>query len=200
MADKAMDVYLNDHLAGAMLGSDLAEQLQKENESTPLGDLMTTIAAQIEEDREALIDLMERMGTSKNPVKQATTWLHRQGESRPKFSGLTSGEPEVGTFMALESLTLGVEGKASLWKALKAVADRYEPLQSTNLDELGERAKTQHDAHTKASASWRKPTHGVQRGLFKTAQCSTRHMLRHAVRLRGLQPRRGGGAGASIRK
>jgi len=25
MADKAMDVYLNDHLAGAMLGSELAK-------------------------------------------------------------------------------------------------------------------------------------------------------------------------------
>ena len=145
MADKAMDVYLNDHLAGAMLGSDLAEQLQKENEGTPLGDLMATLAAQIEEDRETLIDLMERMGTSKNPVKQATTWLAEKA-SRPKFSGLTSGEPEVGTFMALESLTLGVEGKLSLWKALKAVADRYEPLQSTNLDELSARAQTQHDA------------------------------------------------------
>ncbi len=145
MADKAMDVYLNDHLAGAMLGSDLAEQLQKENEGTPLGDLMATLAAQIEEDRETLIDLMERMGTSKNPVKQATTWLAEKA-SRPKFSGLTSGEPDVGTFMALEALTLGVEGKASLWKALKAVADRYEPLQSTNLDELGARAQTQHDA------------------------------------------------------
>ena len=145
MADKPMDVYLNDHLAGAMLGSDLAEQLQKENEGTPLGDLMARLAAQIEEDRETLIDLMERMGTSKNPVKQATTWLAEKA-SRPKFSGMTSGEPEVGTFMALESLTLGVEGKASLWKALKAVADRYEPLQSTNLDELSARAQTQHDA------------------------------------------------------
>jgi hypothetical protein len=145
MADKPMDVYLNDHLAGAMLGSDLAEQIQKESEGTPLGDLMVTLAAQIEEDRETLIDLMERMGTSKNPVKQATTWLAEKA-SRPKFSGMTSGEPEVGTFMALESLTLGVEGKASLWKALKAVADRYEPLQSTNLDELSARAQTQHDA------------------------------------------------------
>ena len=115
MADKAMDVYLNDHLAGAMLGSDLAEQLQKENEGTPLGELMATLAPRIEEDRQTLIDLMERMGTSKNPVKQATTWLAEK-TSRAKFGGLTSGEPEVGTFMAVEALTLGVEGKASLWR------------------------------------------------------------------------------------
>ena len=37
MADKAMDVYLNDHLAGAMLGSALAKQLREEHEGTPLG-------------------------------------------------------------------------------------------------------------------------------------------------------------------
>ena len=29
MADKAMDVYLNDHLAGAMLGSALAQQSER---------------------------------------------------------------------------------------------------------------------------------------------------------------------------
>jgi hypothetical protein len=38
--------------------------------------------------------------------------------------------------MALESLTLGVEGKASLWKALKAAASQYPPLEATNLDAL----------------------------------------------------------------
>ena len=124
MADKPMDVYLNDHLAGSMLGSDLAEQIQKETEGSPLGEVMSSIAAQIDEDRQSLIDLMERMGTSKNPVKQATTWLAEKA-SRTKFSGLTSGEDELGTFMALETLTLGVEGKASLWRALIAVADRY---------------------------------------------------------------------------
>jgi hypothetical protein len=145
MAHKAMDVYLNDHLAGAMLGSDLAEQIHDANEGTPLGDLMATIAPQIEADRQTLIDLMERMDTSKNPVKQVTTWLAEK-TSRPKFSGLTSGEPELGTFLALEALTLGVEGKASLWKALKEVEARYEPLRSIDLDGLLERAMSQHDA------------------------------------------------------
>lgn len=145
MADKPMDVYLNDHLAGAMLGSDLAEQLKESNEGTPLGDLMATLAPKIEADRQTLIDLIDRMGTSKNPVKQATTWLAEKA-SRAKFSGATSGEAELGTFMAVETLTLGVEGKASLWKALKEVKDKYGPLQSMNLDGLIESAQAQHDA------------------------------------------------------
>jgi len=142
MADKAMDVYLNDHLAGAMFGVALAEQIQARSEGTALGELMESLAPKIEEDRQTLMDLLERMGTSKNPVKQATTWVTEKA-SQAKFSGLTSGEPELGTFMALEILSLGVEGKMSLWTALKEVADQYASLESVNLDELIKRAQTQ---------------------------------------------------------
>ena len=144
MADRAMDVYLNDHLAGAMLGSDLAEQIRKRHEDTPLGDLMGSLAPQIEADRQTLVDLMERMDVSKNPLKQASGWVAEKA-SRVKFSGAVSGEPDHGAFMALETLTLGVEGKASLWKALKEVQGQYPPLGATNLDELIERAGAQHD-------------------------------------------------------
>jgi hypothetical protein len=88
---------------------------------------------------------MERMGTSKNPVKQATGWVAEKA-SKVKFSGVVSGEPDQGAFMALESLTLGVEGKGSMWKALKQVASRYPPLASTDLDDLINRAEAQHSA------------------------------------------------------
>lgn len=67
---------------------------------------------------------MHKMGSSKNPLKQAATWMAEKA-TRPKFSGLTSGERELGTFMALESLALGVQGKKALWTALKEVADQH---------------------------------------------------------------------------
>ena len=142
MPDRAMDVYLNDHLAGAMLGSDLAEQIRSRHEGTPLGGVMESIAREIEEDRETLLELMERMGVSKNPVKQMTGWVAEKA-SRVKFSGVVTGEPEHGAFLALESLSLGVEGKRCLWVALAAVQDRYPALQATSLDVLIERAETQ---------------------------------------------------------
>lgn len=142
MADKAIDVYLNDHLAGAMFGSELAEQIRVRNEGTALGEIMGSLASEIEADQQTLMDLMVRMGISKNPVKQAATWIAERA-SRPKFSGLTSGEPELGTLMALESLALGVEGKASLWKALKEVTGEYAQLASINLDDLIDRAQAQ---------------------------------------------------------
>jgi hypothetical protein len=143
MADRALDVYLNDHLAGATLGSNLAEQIRDRHEGTPLGEVMRTIAAQVEEDRQALIDLMERLDVSRNPVKQATGWVAEKA-SRVKFSGVVSGEPDHGAFMALESLTLGVAGKLSLWQALEQVKGDYPELASADLDGLIARAQAQH--------------------------------------------------------
>jgi len=139
---RSIDVYLNDHLAGATLGTDLARQIRDRHQGTPLGATMAPLAAEIEHDRRMLVDLMERMGTYQNPVKQAAGWLAEKA-SRVKFAGVLSGEPEQGAFMALESLALGVEGKASMWRNLQEVADEYPPLATTNLAELRERAESQ---------------------------------------------------------
>jgi hypothetical protein len=145
MADNSIDVYLNDHLAGAMLGSDLAKQIQARNRGTALGQLMQSLAAEIEQDRQTLIELMQRLDSSKNPIKQAIAWIAEK-TSRAKFSGMTSGDPELGTFMALETLALGVRGKACMWKTLKQLVDQHPPLASVNLDELIDRARAQEDA------------------------------------------------------
>jgi hypothetical protein len=144
MADKAMDVYLNDHLAGAMVGSGLAEQIRSRNQGTPLGELMGSLAPQIEQDRQTLIGLMQRLGSSRNPVKQAGAWVTEKA-SRAKFWGLTSGEAQLGTFMAVESLALGVWGKLSLWRALAQVADQYPAIASVDLDDLIDRPQKQYD-------------------------------------------------------
>jgi hypothetical protein len=145
MAGKAMDVYLNDHLAGATLGIELAKLIRSRSQGTSLSELMAGLAPQIEQDRQTLIGLMQRIDSPRNPGKQAGVWLTGKA-SRVKFWGLTSGEPELGTFMALESLALGVQGKLSLWKALEQVADRHPALASVNLTELINRAQSQYDA------------------------------------------------------
>jgi hypothetical protein len=144
MAHKAMDVYLNDHLAGASLGTDLADQIQSRNAGTPLGELMETLAPQIEEDRQALLTLMARMGTSRNPVKQAGAWVTEKA-TQAKFAGFTSGEAELGTFMALETLTLGVKGKLGLWRTLAKVSSQHPAIDPVGLSELIDRARTQYE-------------------------------------------------------
>src|SRR6187200_1371859 len=98
MADRPLDLYLNDHMGGATLGAELAEQIVKRNEGTPIGDLIKPIAIEIEEDRQLLDGLMERLEVGRNPVKQAGGWLAEKW-SRVKFSGAGSGEADHGNFM-----------------------------------------------------------------------------------------------------
>lgn len=142
MADKDIDVYLNDHLTGAMLGSKLAGQIQARHRGTQLGEVMSSIAQEIEEDRETLVGLMQRMDAPRNPIKQASGWIAEKA-SRLKF-GHAYRQPNHGAFMALEALTLGVHGKRSLWSALQRVANEYPTLASAHLDQLLVRAEAQH--------------------------------------------------------
>ena len=145
MTDKAMAVYLNDHLAGAMFGSELARQIESQTAGTPLAARIGELATQIEDDQRGLSDLMERMGVAKNPVKQATTWLAEK-VSRVKLTGVSAGGSEISLFTALETLALGVEGKASLWRMLTHVAERYPALDASQLEVLIGRAEAQREA------------------------------------------------------
>jgi hypothetical protein len=142
MTHRPIDVYLNDHLAGATFGADLARQLQARAEGTDFQPEITRLADEIEGDLDTLTDLMQRIGATRNPGKQATAWVAEKA-SRLKLSGLTSGDDELGTFLSIETLSLGVEGKASLWVTLKELRGHYPELQSTDLDELLQRAQRQ---------------------------------------------------------
>lgn len=142
MSEKAIELYLNDHMGGATMGADLAERIRDRAENTPLGDAMRGIATEIAEDREQLQALIDAFDASPNPVKQIGGWAAEKA-SRIKFSGVASGESEHGLFMALETLRLGVAGKKALWLALREVRDAYPELREIDLDNLIERADRQ---------------------------------------------------------
>lgn len=142
MAQRPIDVYLNDHLAGAAFGSDLARRLEAQTEGTDFHPEANRLAAEIEADLDTLTDLMNRIGTTRNPSKQVTAWVAEKA-SRLKLTGLTSGDDQLGTFLSIEALSLGVEGKASLWTTLRELRDHYPELQSTDLDDLLQRAQRQ---------------------------------------------------------
>lgn len=145
MDQAALTTYLNDHLAGATLGCDHARQLEEMCADTPFATEMSRLAGEIEEDRDTLVQLMERLDAERNPLKQAGAWVAEKA-GRIKFSGVSSDNETLGRFLALETLSLGVEGKRSLWIALARVREHYPQLQSTDLDRLIARAQAQRDA------------------------------------------------------
>jgi hypothetical protein len=142
---RPLDAYLNDHLAGATGAAELARNSAQSHSGTPLSGFLNDLAAQIEQDRNSLQELMDRLGATKNPLKQAGAWLMEK-VSRVKLTGTTGGEPELNALLTLETLSLGVEGKICLWEALKTVADSNPVLAGADLDGLLKRANDQRSA------------------------------------------------------
>ena len=137
-----MAIYLNDHLAGATMGMELARRMA---DSHPSGDdaaRLRQLAHDVAEDRAALIGVMERLGVSVDQVKAAMGWL---GEklARWKLNGYLFSRSPLSTVIELEAMRLGVEGKAAGWRTLRAVADHDERLDAADLDRLIERAAAQ---------------------------------------------------------
>jgi hypothetical protein len=120
--ESALSIYLNDHLAGATAGVELARRVVP-------GEL----ASEIDEDRAVLIDVMERLSVGRDRARIAIGW------GTEKVLRLKPG----GRFLELETLSLGVEGKLALWQALDHAYGDDPRLQGIDLDALSARARSQ---------------------------------------------------------
>jgi hypothetical protein len=134
-------IYLNDHLAGAALGVELARRLRSSNRGdAEMGEPLAEICAEIEADRETLIRLMERLGVDRNQVKPALARLaERLGRLKP--NGQLRGYSPLSRMLELEILSSGIGGKVQLWNALEG---RFgESLDGFDFHALAERADRQ---------------------------------------------------------
>lgn len=144
MERKLLAIYLNDHLAGAVVGVELAKRCARNNEGTPLGDFLERLRTEVDEDRQSLEDLMATLDVAKSPLKASGAWLAEK-VGRLKLNGQVTGYSDLSRLEELEGLALGVEGKLSLWRSLEQVMDRYPEIPSNELARLKDRAERQRD-------------------------------------------------------
>jgi len=142
--ERLLSIYLNDHLAGSTIGVELAKRVAGNNKGTPLGDALDALAQEIEEDRRALEAIMTALGVRRNPFKEKLAWAAEKG-GRLKFNGRLVGYSDLSRLVELEALSLGVEGKLSLWRSLKVIAPTTDGLSEPELDRLIKRAEDQRD-------------------------------------------------------
>jgi hypothetical protein len=142
MASEALAVYLNDHLAGAAAGIQLAEKLRDNNAGTELGEVMVAIHRDITRDREALEELMRHLDLERHPVKEAAGWMLEK-VSRLRLNPALTGNADLTRMLEAEVLSLGIEGKLSMWLALKEAAASEPRLAAADYDRLIERARGQ---------------------------------------------------------
>ena len=140
MNPKLRSIYLNDHLAGATGGAELAKRAASSNTESELGAFLERLAAEIEEDRQALLDAMDRLGVRPDPVKRTVGWTAEK-LGRLKLNGQLRGYSPLSRLVELEGLHIGISGKLSTWQVLAATS--ADELEGVDLDELIARAQAQ---------------------------------------------------------
>ncbi len=127
-------IYLNDHLAGATVGRELARRAAHSNRDNPAyGAFLDRLAKEIDEDRQSLLAIMGGLNVKVDRLKVLAGW---GGEKlgRLKLNGRVRGYSPLSRVVELEGLALGVHGKLSLWRAL----DRLELGDAAGANDLGE--------------------------------------------------------------
>jgi hypothetical protein len=142
MAYEGLEVYLTDHLAGATAGVNLSQMAAEEHRADEHGAFFGEIASEIKADFETLERLIDELGVGKSATKSAAAEIGSKVMA-PKFVG--GDDDELNAFITLETLSMGVEGKVCMWKALKTVEDAYPTLESYDLDELIARGQSQRE-------------------------------------------------------
>jgi hypothetical protein len=141
---RVLGIYLNDHLAGATVGTELAHRVARTHRPQGEGGQLKCLAAEVAQDRAALIGMMKALGIPIRAYKVCAAWVGEKG-GRVKFNGRLLARSPLSDLEELELLRLGVEGKAAGWRTLRTLADTDRRLDPGNLDELMSRARRQAD-------------------------------------------------------
>lgn len=140
--NRLLAIYLNDHLAGATAGLELARRALRENGENDYGRFLATLAEEIDQDRRTLIEVMERLAIPRSKVKVSAGWaLEKVG--RLKLNGRVRGYSPLSRLIELEGLAGGIEGKRAMWLALLHTRAGDERLEDFALDALVARAEDQ---------------------------------------------------------
>ena len=139
-----LGTYLNGHLAGANAGVATAERLAGRIRTEPTAGTLAQLVADITSDREQLRTIIERLGVSGHPVKEAVG--RAAGEaSRLVVAEVMTGSEHLTVLLEAETLAMGIHGKLALWEALLAVVPAHPRLAEFDLAGLVARAHAQRD-------------------------------------------------------
>ncbi|MFE1334073.1 transaldolase [Streptomyces microflavus] len=139
---RLLAIYLNDHYAGATGGLELFRRAAQARTDGAGGTVLADLAQQVEDDRDALADIMADLGVPTSQSKAAMGWLAEKA-GRLKPNGHILSRSPLSDLLEAESMLLGVSGKAACWRTLRILAESDERLPSDRLDTLLERAEQQ---------------------------------------------------------
>lgn len=143
-ARKFLGTYLNDHLAGSIVGGELARRITRQNSDNEYGRMTAEIAEQIEQDKRELRRIMTRLDVRQKRLRLGVAWAVEK-VTRLKRNGRLIGYSPLSRLVELEGLVIGITGKLELWRTLDQLEDANRALDEGQIRELIRRAESQRD-------------------------------------------------------
>jgi hypothetical protein len=135
-------IYLNDHLAGAAGGAGLAHRLADSHKGTAAERELAELARHVDEDRDALIEIMGQLGIARTYYKESAAAVAER-LARFKLNGSLLRRSPLSSVVELEAMALGVTGKGAGWRSLRELAESDPRLDKRRLNTLIKRADDQ---------------------------------------------------------
>ncbi len=133
--------YLHDHLAGSHFAIKLLDSLHEQYLGEDLGDFAAAIRAEVKKDQQTLQTIIDQVGTTHLDLTEAAGWLvEKTTQFKLQRDDSRGG---LGTFEALETLTLGIRGKRALWKVLPKIREVDQRIPDLDFEHLRVRADDQ---------------------------------------------------------
>jgi hypothetical protein len=139
---RALATYLREHLSGSDTATLVLERLRRSYAGTKDGSLFASLLEQIQRERELLRTLLAELGESSFSTKRIAT--HVAGSLLKAVAG---GKPgDLSLFRTLEALSIGVQGKRCMWRALQSLDQSFAAASPQRFAELEALALRQYES------------------------------------------------------
>jgi hypothetical protein len=150
-----LHTYLNDHLAGMVAETALAERVRKNNSQSALDSFLDGYLISLRHEKQLLEKILRSAGGKPSPAKQGAAWISEK-LGRLKLNNALVQYSDLSRLEELEMLMLGASWRRSLWEALAERSEVDSCLQDTTAHDLRNRTETQFNSlldHLRSAAA-----------------------------------------------
>jgi hypothetical protein len=140
--DELLQIYLNDHRAGAVAAHALASRARAANGGNEFGEFLDEFVPALEEDIDRLDAVFDRCSMSKNCIKLGAARLGA-ALGQLKLNGRLTEYSPLSRVIEFEALRVGVLGKQQLWRTIAALPSDHPAVLAVDTSWLIARAETQ---------------------------------------------------------
>ena len=113
---KRLVIYLNDHLAGATAGVELAHRMAQEHRGSAYGETLESLRKEISQDRQALVRILADLDVPVRRYKTYGAWLGEKA-GRMKPNGRLLRRSGLALLVELEAMRLGRRRASCIWSS-----------------------------------------------------------------------------------